>query len=228
MGQRKGLFNRGSYIFHLYAVNWAMAQVVADRNSLVAARKRALHALTPAERLHAGIVLMQQVNRVFLSAQNRLEKAMDIDGLLHYLRVFNTHGVRYLVIGGFAVVAHGHQRTTDDLDVWIEPSHENGQRILTALAAAGEDTRDLMGQNFVEYLNIFAGPGLRFDMQNYIPGVSFADAWEARHMITLEETSLPFIHLRHLIENKKAVGRKQDLADVEALESLQSDVGDNP
>lgn len=139
------------------------------------------------------------------------------------LSTFNAHGVEYLVVGAHALAAHGHVRATKDMDVWIRPSLENAPRVLRALATFGAPLQDLAERDLV-------GPGLifqigvepvRIDVITSIDGVEFSPAWQDRVVANLGGVPVPVLSRHHLIANKKAAGRLQDLADVEWLEKSE-------
>jgi hypothetical protein len=139
------------------------------------------------------------------------------------LATFNAHDVEYIVVGAHALAAHGHVRATKDLDVWVRPSAENAPRTLRALASFGAPLQDLSEEDF-------AGPGLifqiglppvRIDIITSIDGVEFPDAWADRIEANLAGIRVPVLSRHHLIANKRAAGRLQDLADVERLEELE-------
>ena len=140
------------------------------------------------------------------------------------LSAFNAEGVEYLVVGAHALAAHGHIRATKDMDVWTRPNLDNAPRVLRALASFGAPLHDLSAQDL-------AGPGLifqigvppvRIDVITSIDGVEFAAAWQDRVVGNLGGVSVPVLSRHHLIANKKAAGRLQDLADVEWLEKAEN------
>ena len=138
------------------------------------------------------------------------------------LRVFNEHDVEYLVIGAHAVAAYGHVRATKDLDVWIRPEQDNAGKVVDALKAYGAPLQDLKQTDLVIAGTIFqiGIPPLRIDILTSIDGVDFSEAWIDRFQTTFGNQPAPVISRRHLVINKKASGRLQDLADVEKLEDL--------
>jgi hypothetical protein len=138
------------------------------------------------------------------------------------LATFNAHGVEYIVVGAHALAAHGHVRATNDLDVWIRPSTENAPRVLRALASFGAPLHDLTIDDLSQSGLIFqiGVPPLRIDVITEIDGVAFESAWPARVIAHLGGVQVPVLSRLHLIQNKKASGRLQDLADVERLENI--------
>jgi len=135
------------------------------------------------------------------------------------LTVFNAEEVEYLVVGAYALAAHGFPRATGDLDLHVHSTPDNAARVFRALGIFGAPLRDLQ----VEDLSI---PGIvyqvglapnRIDILTLIDGVEFLQAWENHLEIEVDGLIIPVISREDLIRNKKAVGRPQDLADMEKL-----------
>jgi len=137
------------------------------------------------------------------------------------LLAFNGHHVEYLIVGAHALAAYGHVRATKDLDVWVRPDRENAQRVLSALADFGAPLGDLTIEDLSKTGTIFqiGMPPLRIDVITEIDGVDFANAWPDRLEIGFGGVPALVISRHHLITNKKAAARLQDLADVERLEA---------
>ena len=132
----------------------------------------------------------------------------------------NAAEAEYLVVGALALAAHGHVRATKDLDVWVRPTPENAARVHSALASFGAPLRDLTVDDLASADVIFqigVAP-VRVDIITSVDGVAFDDAWPARLTSQYADQPVHVISREHLIQNKKASGRLQDLADVEALE----------
>lgn len=136
-----------------------------------------------------------------------------------FIALLRTHDARFLVVGGYAVAAHGYPRYTGDLDVWVLVDAVNAQRIVDALGdfgfgSLGLTTDDFLHPNRVVQLGY---PPLRIDILTSIDGVAFDDCYDHRVEIDLGGTVVPFIGLEDLRRNKAASGRSQDRADLEAL-----------
>ncbi|MGQ0656728.1 MAG: hypothetical protein ACT4NU_01320 [Chromatiales bacterium] len=138
------------------------------------------------------------------------------------LSIFNSGGVEYLIVGAYALAAHGIPRATGDIDLWVRASPENARRVWNALAAFGaplsgltEADLQLAGQVF----QIGVAPR-RIDILTSIDAVDFEAAWQRRVEIVVDGLPLPILHRHDLIANKRAVGRPQDLADTARLEAL--------
>lgn len=141
-----------------------------------------------------------------------------IDQLQTVFASFQKNEVKYVVIGGIAAVLYGVPRATFDLDVLIEPSKENAQRLLDALAQVGFGTaRMTSAEQIVETeITIFAD-FLRIDVQTSTPGLTFEDAWRRRVTMTYEGQEFQVVSLADLIESKTAAGREVDREDVKTL-----------
>lgn len=143
------------------------------------------------------------------------------------LAEFNDHGVEYLVVGAHALAAHGHVRATKDLDVWVRPEAENAGRVIRALEAFGAPLHDLTEADLTQPGLIFqiGVPPLRIDVLTAIDGVTFDDAWPARLPTRFGDQPVGVLSREHLLQNKRASGRTQDLADIETLESMGDSAG---
>jgi hypothetical protein len=129
-------------------------------------------------------------------------------------------GAEFLIVGAYALAAHGYPRATGDLDIWVRPGKENAERVWNALTAFGaplhELTReDLQTPGIVFQIGVVP---CRIDLLTTISGVSFEDAWQRRVLIEVAGTKVPFLGLTDLICNKRATGRTKDLADAEEIE----------
>ncbi len=138
------------------------------------------------------------------------------------LFAFNARGVEYLVVGAQALAAHGRVRATGDLDVWVRPEAANAKRVIEALRVFGAPLQDLKETDLTRPGTVFqigVAP-LRIDVLTSIDAVAFDEAWADRMTATFVDLSVPVLSAKHLIKNKRAVGRTQDLADLEWLERL--------
>jgi hypothetical protein len=136
------------------------------------------------------------------------------------LSAFDAAGVESLVVGAHALAAHGHVRATKDLDVWVRPTGENAARVIRALGAFGAPLHDLTVDDLTTPGIVFqiGVPPLRIDVITAIDGVAFEDAWKDRVGVDLGDVRAFVLSRTHLIANKRASGRLQDLADLERLE----------
>ncbi len=137
-----------------------------------------------------------------------------------FIQSLNDSSVHYLVVGGYAVAIHGYPRFTKDIDIWIDRTPENSERMVKALDGFGFASLGLKGSDFlVEDQIIQLGyPPNRIDLITSLQGVTFEESFERRVQVKIEGVEINFIDLDNLRRNKKATGRLQDLADLEKLE----------
>ncbi len=140
------------------------------------------------------------------------------------LRLFNKYGVRYLVIGGYAVVQYTEPRYTKDLDLWISTDPANAEAVYAALREFGAPLVGLTAEDFAEegYFYQMGVPPVRVDVLMGIPGLEFETAWQKRQEVDFDDLSVLFISRKDLIKAKLASGRPQDLIDVEALSQMDA------
>jgi hypothetical protein len=135
------------------------------------------------------------------------------------LKLFNVSSVRYLVVGGYAVMLYTEPRYTKDLDIWIDPSPENAGKVFRALAEfdaplAGLSPSDFSKEGFFYQLG---RPPARVDILMSVDGLSFGDAWGNRQESVLGGQVAWFVGRGDLIKNKRASGRHIDLHDAYLL-----------
>ena len=138
------------------------------------------------------------------------------------LSAFHAHGVKYLVVGGFAVIYHSQPRFTNDIDLFIKADPENAQATYAALANFGASLQGIRPEDFTDHKSFFrfGREPKGFDILPAVPGVDFDAAWERRVEAVIDPQSglrAFFISRDDLIASKLASGRTQDLADVEAI-----------
>ncbi len=140
------------------------------------------------------------------------------DDFREFLRCLNAHSVRYLVTGGHAVSFHGYPRFTSDIDVVIVSDPENARAILDALEAFGFGGLGLKEEDFLRQVTVVLGRAPHeIDVMTYLKGVDLGAAWAQRVSGVLDGVDVFFVSKEHLVANKKAVGRPEDMADVERL-----------
>lgn len=139
---------------------------------------------------------------------------------LDLLTALNAAEAKYLLVGGHAVAFHGRPRATKDIDLWIEASPENAMRVMQALHEFGAPLGGLSAADLARPGHGFrmGSPPFRIEILTEVSGVTFADAWSRREASSIEGVPLFIISRQDLVANKRAAGRRQDLADVEALE----------
>jgi hypothetical protein len=136
-----------------------------------------------------------------------------------FVASFNAHGVEYLVVGGYALAAYGRPRYTGDIDLWINPTADNAQRVLAALSDFGFASLPITVQDLTTPSNVIqlGYPPRRIDLLTSIDGVAFEAGHARRQTVSIDDVALPLIGLADFKANKRASGRAQDLADLEAL-----------
>ena len=139
------------------------------------------------------------------------------------LSALNAASVEYLVVGAYAMAAHGCPRATGDIDFWIRSTRENALRVWEALSAFGAPTSQVKVDDFctpdVVY-QVGIAPQ-RIDILTSISGVEFDAAWDNRMTSDLDGLSAFVIGRRELLQNKLASGRPKDLLDADILKSFQ-------
>jgi len=147
-----------------------------------------------------------------------------LNRLQDVFRCFQRHDVKYVVIGGVASILYGVPRVTFDLDILIEASPENANRLLEALLDAGLPTASLTTVDDVlaNEITIFKDR-VRIDVQTFTPGLGFVDAWERRRTMEYSGQEFHVVCRQDLISSKRAAGREVDLEDVRLLELSDSD-----
>lgn len=137
-----------------------------------------------------------------------------------FIECLNAAEVRYLIIGGYAVAWYGRPRYTKDLDVWVDPELANGQQLVKALETFGFSSLGLTAEDFArpEVIVQLGYAPHRIDLLTSAAGLEFQEAWKDRERVEVDGVTINLVSLRHLLANKRAVGRHQDLADVESLE----------
>ena len=147
-----------------------------------------------------------------------------IDQLQSVFASFQKNDVRYLVIGGIAAVLYGVPRATFDLDILIEPTKENAQKLLNALIEIGFGTAQMTSaEEIVETEITIFTDRVRLDVQTFTPGIRFEDAWRRRVTMTYAGQELAVVSLADLIKSKTAAGREVDLEDVRILTSEEKE-----
>jgi hypothetical protein len=139
---------------------------------------------------------------------------------------FHQMGLKYIMVGGFATNLHGHSRTTEDMDIWIENSLPNRTKLRNALKELNiGDFEAIETMEFIPgWTTIRLNSGIELDIMTYLKGFSqekFEECFNMASMAIIKNISIPFLHINHLIEEKKKVGREKDKSDVIALEEIK-------
>jgi hypothetical protein len=153
---------------------------------------------------------------------------MDImdEGLLEFWQQLNKHHVSYIMVGGFAVNMNGYIRSTKDSDIWLKDTIENRKNFRKAFAACGYgDFSSFETTQFVPgWTQYYIADGIILDVMVSMKGLedlSFDHCYKKATIAEINTVRVPFLHINHLIANKKAVGRPIDQLDVIELEKIK-------
>ena len=139
--------------------------------------------------------------------------------LREFIESLNARNVEYLVAGAHAMAFHGYPRFTGDIDLFVNTTPENAERIEQAIYAFGFGATGLCAADFLvpeQVIQLGVAPN-RIDVMTFLSGITFEEAWAARQAGTLDGLPVFFLSKPMLIKNKRASGRTKDLADIEVL-----------
>ena len=139
--------------------------------------------------------------------------------LREFVESLNSHGVEYVLVGAYAMAYHSRPRYTEDIDILVRPSAENGVRLLGVIEAFGFTSLGLTAADFQTQNQVvqLGRPPNRIDILTSISGVSFEEAWQERQFGELDGVPAPFLSKDCLARNKAASGRDKDLEDLKRL-----------
>ena len=139
------------------------------------------------------------------------------------LRALSERKVKFLLVGAYAMAAHGYPRSTMDIDLWVMPDPENAHLVLQALEDFGAPSSELSPEDLQKKDIVFqigVAPR-RIDILTSVDGLKFEDAFPRSNIIEIDAISIHVLSVSDLITNKRATGRTKDLADAELLEGDQ-------
>lgn len=147
------------------------------------------------------------------------------EDLSEFVESFLLEEVEFIVVGAFAMAFHQLPRQTGDIDLFVNSSGENPDRICRAIERFGFGSLGLSPDDFrIEDQIIQLGrPPNRVDVLTGISGVTFDEAWASRIMGPLNGVTVPYLSLDLLVQNKKASGRDKDILDVKMLEKRKGE-----
>jgi predicted nucleotidyltransferase len=140
------------------------------------------------------------------------------------LHVLSEEKVKFILVGAYALAAHGYPRATMDIDIWVMPSPENADAVIRALSRFGAPLHNLTKEDLLEDGTIFqigVAPR-RIDIITTASGLQFETTYQNSIPVTIEGIEVRIPSIDDLILNKRAIARTKDLADAEALESLKN------
>jgi predicted nucleotidyltransferase len=153
------------------------------------------------------------------------QKEIELDeNFKEFIALLNSHKVKYLLVGGFAVGLHGYPRHTGDLDIWVRPDLNNGIKILAVLKQFGFGSLGLTTESFVkpDIIHQFGYAPLRIDVLTGVSGLTFDECFARKQKMRLGGINVNVVHLNDLKQNKLSSGRPEDLYDVKKLEQVES------
>ncbi len=128
--------------------------------------------------------------------------------------------VKFIVVGAYALAAHGFPRATGDIDIWVQSDAGNARKVIRALAKFGAPVSDISEDDFTvpeRVLQIGVEPS-RIDLLTGIDGVEFDEAWEEKISVAIDDLEIHVLSKEHLLRNKVAAGREKDQGDIVWLE----------
>ena len=139
-----------------------------------------------------------------------------------FVKLLNKYQVDYMVVGGYALAFHGKPRHTGDLDIWINSSETNAEKLIIAIKNFGLGSLGLTKSDFMQegYVTQIGQQPLRIDILNTIDGVKFEDAFSNKLHVDVNGIEVNYIGLKDFIDNKTASGKSQDIADLKEIKKL--------
>lgn len=142
-----------------------------------------------------------------------------------FVKLLNRYDVAYMIVGGYALAFHGKPRHTGDLDIWINVSEKNANKMIEVINHFGLSSMGFSKEDFLKpgYITQIGYPPLRIDILNSIDGINFNDAITDMQKMQIDnDLSINYIGLNDFIKNKQASGRSQDIADIKEIRKKQS------
>lgn len=140
------------------------------------------------------------------------------------LQALSDEKVKFILVGAYALAAHGYPRATMDIDIWVMPSPDNAEAVLRALRSFGAPLQNLTQKDLEEDGTVFqigVAPR-RIDIITTVTGLKFEQTYYNAVLVNIEGIDVHIPSIADLIINKRATGRTKDLADAEALELLKT------
>lgn len=138
-----------------------------------------------------------------------------------FIRALNTHDVKYIMVGGIAVILYGHARVTGYMDIWVERTEDNYKKLTKAFNEFGLPVFDMTLKRFLDVkmndVFSFGRNPVGIDIMTAVKGLRFSEAFKLSTVFDDEGLLIRMIHLNHLITAKKAAGRLKDLDDIQQL-----------
>jgi Nucleotidyltransferase of unknown function (DUF6036) len=135
-----------------------------------------------------------------------------------FIQALNINDVKYILVGGYAVILHGYIRSTADMDIWVDKTKQNYQKLKKALNEFGAPSfseNEFLGNEFNVW-GLGKEPN-RIEIMSEVKGLKFDAAYKKSKIYEQENLKIRYIHFNHLLDAKKAAGRFKDKNDIEQL-----------
>jgi len=141
-----------------------------------------------------------------------------------FLNLLNTHHVKYLLVGGYAVALHGYPRATNDIDIWVEKCQDNAEKLVRVFCQFGFSSSSIDASAFLDKNRILRVglPPICIDVLMSVSGLDFATCFARHSKELLDGVSINLLSREDLETNKNASGRLKDLSDIENLPPINS------
>ncbi len=141
-----------------------------------------------------------------------------------FVELLESHGVKFVIIGGYAVISHGYPRYTGDIDFFVEKSQENANKLVKVIHEFFGEQPHITEECFLDAdrMSQFGDPPYRIDILVEVPGLVFEEVLPNCIRGKIGGKEAPIINLQDLMKSKQAAGRRKDLGDLEALEEIEA------
>jgi len=147
------------------------------------------------------------------------------DDFIDFLKALQNNQVKYLLVGGYAVIMNGYVRSTSDMDVWIDKTKENYLKLANAFYEFGApifSKKDFLSNDF-DVWAIGREPN-KIEILTAVKGIEFDESYSTHNLFDIGLFKVPFINLATLLKAKEAAGRYKDKADIEELKKKNGDI----
>ena len=167
------------------------------------------------------VKVIQKWRKFLLVQESIIVNNIFNDDFRDFLEALNIHQVEYVLVGGYSVILHGYHRVTGDLDVLVNPTTLNYQKLMKAFFHFGLPINAITENDFINNSAMdvftFGRPPIAIDIMTAMKGFDFDVVFAASTMVDCESLAVRLIHINHLKQVKKNVGRFKDLDDLENL-----------
>ena len=143
------------------------------------------------------------------------------DDFRDFLQALNTNEVEYILVGGYAVILHGYRRTTGDMDIWVNTTLDNLNKLKKAFLEFGLPTNDLTDEKFLHDNSVdvftYGRSPVSIDVMKAVKGLQFNEAFNSSDIYIEDGLQIRFINYEQLIKAKESSGRHKDMDDIEKL-----------